>query len=766
MKIMKTNMLLLDNKMNKEMAEQNKISAKEAVNVQKSGMNALMFQGMQNVMANPMLAAKLGVTNDDTVIVNPEENPVDAENANASNGNVSFKGGKFKTLALGAMLAATTLGGLTSCVDVDSKTSQSVEVEFDTSVIESLLQKQNDVSVQMQAALTQLLLQDQINAEQYNKYMNDMSAWRQSMSKDINSIMSVLNVIATNTFDLKDGQSAIYDANNANHKNLIDYLSRFMDRDEAIKLFNQMFAEVATGNKTAAEAYATLIGQVGTVIENQNIMIQQNKEAAEQRNTEIGLLKNILLTGEATKEGVDALNTSLKKTNKLLSENACKFMNQLKQIDKDIKASDKHNTDAIAALAQQNKCSKEEILCALNNLGIKIDNGTKAQYWTAGMLAGALEGIDASINKQTGVIQGFKNDFDSYATTAIQYADATLNEIQGVNGRLGTFMGMFAQHANNVDAHLSNLECGVSYANMSLSYIAQNVGAIREGQEKTNGLLCVISSDVKSIDRNVVKTREDLANAIGVSTAIIDQRLQWLGYDINKVQTWNADKIINAFENAIDEQNCIINYNGQKIDKLTNVVKGISCEIGSVGNTVVNAVNNFNKTMEGLKVDMSTVNSNTTKLVEQNQKAIEQREAMENGINTIADLVAKLKLCECGDSDAMTAAQFKQILKDQSQEDYNFYANLLKNYEIPEFEFDSQPIENLLKEISCKMEYQKRGNETLQNIYNLMLQFPDKADEIKQAINDKQFVFNCCCQEDCDHNDKVHEGIRDDLGLS
>ena len=753
MKIMKTNMLLLDNKMKKEMGEQKKVSPNETINVQKAGMDALMFQGMQNVMANPKLAERIGVTNDGTV-VNPEENPVDAENANAS-GNVSFKANKFKNLVLGATLAAATLGGMTSCVEQESTTSQKVDVEIDTSVLESLIANQNEVINQMQNTLLQLLLQGQISNEQFKQYMENMSAWQASTSKDLAGIKGVLDVIANNTFDLKNGQAAIYDANNANHKDLIDYLSKFMTREEAITLFNKMYAEVAAGNMTAAEAYATLIGQVDTVIDNQNIIIGKLDDAYAQREKQIELLTGIKTTGEATKEGVDVLHKDLLAVNKNLSDIACKFMNQLKKMDK-------HVTDGIGYLAQQNNCTRAQMLDALNKLGLKIDDNTKAQYWTANMLAGALEGIDASINKQTGVIQGFKNDFDCYATTSLQYAAATLGELQGVNGRLGTFMGMFAQHANNVDAHLSNLECGVSYANMSLSYIAQNVGAIREGQEYTNGLLCVISNDVKSIDRNVVKTREDLANAIGVSTAIIDQRLQWLGYDINQVQTWNADRIIDAFENAIDEQNCIINYNGQKIDKLTNVVKGISCEIATYGGATINAINNVNTTKKDLEIDMSTVNSNTTKLVEQNNTAIQQRKEMLEGINSIEDLVAKLKTCE--GHDGMTGAEFKQIIKEQSDINNEFIANLINNYDIPEF--DTKPIENSLAEISAKMEYQQQANITLAKILALCEQYPGKADEIKQAIIDKQFIFNCCCKQDCDHNDQVHEGILDDLGLS
>ena len=90
MNIMKTNMLLLDNKILKEDAENTATIAAPVPSPAQAqaGMNALMFQGMKNLMANPELAREVGVMNDESA---DNTNETTAKSQNAPS-NIAFQG--------------------------------------------------------------------------------------------------------------------------------------------------------------------------------------------------------------------------------------------------------------------------------------------------------------------------------------------------------------------------------------------------------------------------------------------------------------------------------------------------------------------------------------------------------------------------------------------------------------------------------------------------------------------------------------------------
>ena len=189
MNIMKTNMLLLDNRIRKDDGDKTTtVAAPVPTTVQpQAGMKALMFQGMQNLMANPRLASQVGVMNDDA--------DADANNTAAPK-NVAFKGGKARKLILGGMMALTAAMGLTSCNDKEyisvpaTKVENSVVVNVDLSAMTALV-------TMMQSTLTQMLLQQQLSYEQFNKYMQQMEAWQNQMNlkKAIHMYVNILLIL-------------------------------------------------------------------------------------------------------------------------------------------------------------------------------------------------------------------------------------------------------------------------------------------------------------------------------------------------------------------------------------------------------------------------------------------------------------------------------------------------------------------------------------------------------------------------------------------
>ena len=99
-----------------------------------AGMNALMFQGMNNVVSDPQLATNLSVMREEVA----EEGQTAANNTQDETAplktNVAFQGkaSKFKNVAMGALMALMSLGAastLQSC-QPDVTVTQSVDVDM------------------------------------------------------------------------------------------------------------------------------------------------------------------------------------------------------------------------------------------------------------------------------------------------------------------------------------------------------------------------------------------------------------------------------------------------------------------------------------------------------------------------------------------------------------------------------------------------------------------------------------------------------------
>ena len=93
---MKTNMLLLDNKIRKDDdGQQTPVVVPQTKQSVQAGMKALMFQGMKNLMANPGLAKEAGVMNESASLKN-----ADSYVAPYSS-NIAFQGVKEKAVMAG-----------------------------------------------------------------------------------------------------------------------------------------------------------------------------------------------------------------------------------------------------------------------------------------------------------------------------------------------------------------------------------------------------------------------------------------------------------------------------------------------------------------------------------------------------------------------------------------------------------------------------------------------------------------------------------------
>ena len=546
MNIMKTNMLLLDNKIMKEEGEkQTQTVSLAPVNSKEqslSGMRALMFQGMKNLMADPELAQEVGVNGGNDGNVN-ENNDAAKKYVAPFSSNISFQSHKMRNVAAAAMLALATL---TSC---EKYVVNQPPAENKTEVTVTVT-NQNEMAAfisMMQNYFTQALLQGQMNYELWQKYMEDTEAWRKQVDSKFDSIALILKAIEGQMIDA----NGKLDESNAITQTILTMLeNKGYSHSEAINLILQ-------GMDKVIEALGIIHNDLG-------VLIAQGEAAAEERALQSDMLYNIMITGQATKEGIDALNSQMDKTTNKFIEIAQGFSAQLNQIGANI-------TDAIGYLAEQNKCTREQVIKSLQALGIKIDNNTAAQYITSGMLSGQLAAIQHELQRQTKEIQEARKDMSDLKAYAKEILDVT----KSIEGRIGVFMEDFNTFATQANEAWTNLQALASKANVSLEEIQAAQKTYIKQMEQLKGIALQISKDVKSIDKNTVKTREDLLAALGIQTVVLDRALQFLGYTVAEYSTWNADRIINAFNKAIDGQNQLIDKNGKKLDEISDKISKI-----------------------------------------------------------------------------------------------------------------------------------------------------------------------------------------------
>ena len=290
MNITKTNMLSLDNKIKKDGAVNTVVSSTAASKANSNaGINALMFQGMQNLMANPMLAKKTGVMND--------EPKADTETAKSFvapySSNIAFQGAFAKTAKAFSIAALLALGtaSLTSCSEKDDVTIyekesvNNVVVNVDLTAVTSLLSS-------IQATLLQMMMQQKDNGailQQQLDEINDLKAQLAQNAADAKAqrevMISILKTIGDKVFELDNHLVTGFDQNNAYHQAVIAYLSQFMTREEAIYYFDKLYGQVVSKNISIDKAMEEIINKQDETNENLNDikaqLAQLNQQFAE-----------------------------------------------------------------------------------------------------------------------------------------------------------------------------------------------------------------------------------------------------------------------------------------------------------------------------------------------------------------------------------------------------------------------------------------------------------------------------------------------------
>ena len=347
-----------------------------------TGMNTLMFQGLNNVVSNPELSTNLGIMKE--IAPQPAETKTTEGYVAPYKSNIAFQGGKLKSLALAAMMALATFGGvatMTSCTD-GTEIYEETNINIDLSAMQDMIN-------QLTAILTQMLEQQQLT----NQQMQQMTAY----------MMELLNEVKNGNINAEQFYQRMFDymiVNQANQEIIIDQLvQNGQTQEEANALLQQLIEEVRNGNMTAQEALEkiqSLLGDIKGLLEQaiqdfsnyfeqmlakQDELIATNKQGFEE------LIKRGDITNE-TLQNMQEQNDSLI----VLSNKQIEAQQDIKNAIINSKVDLDANFDAIVDALNANKNDLIDALMKLGYTQAQIQKMTAAQI------------IDA-INKNTQATQ-------------------------------------------------------------------------------------------------------------------------------------------------------------------------------------------------------------------------------------------------------------------------------------------------------------------------------------------------------------------------
>ena len=208
-----------------------------------AGMNALMFQGMNNVVSNPQLANRLNVMKEEVAQdEQPKLNNGQDEVAPLKT-NVAFQGkaSRFKNIAMSALMGLMTLGAASTLQSCQPDVNVEQNVDIDMTAITELI-------AQLQALMQQMKEQQEIT----NSELQKMNAY----------LLQLMQEVQNGNINQEQFYQKMYAymiQNEANQEIIIQQLvNNGKSQEDANKLIQDLIAKVDAGIISTQQALETI----------------------------------------------------------------------------------------------------------------------------------------------------------------------------------------------------------------------------------------------------------------------------------------------------------------------------------------------------------------------------------------------------------------------------------------------------------------------------------------------------------------------------
>ena len=378
-----------------------------------AAMNALNFQGLNNVASDPQLATELKMMNEEEIPQQPEGES--KEFVTPYKSNIAFQGKTsiLKSAAFSALMALGMLGATASLTSCDKETiTQTVTVDMDAIV---------SVISQLQALLQEMKEQQQIT----NNQLTQMNAFMQQLLQEVKN-----GNLNQEQFYQKMFEYMV--ENNTNQQIIIDQLiQNGQTQADANKLLKELIAQVKAGQISAEEAWNKIQNLLGDIKGLLGQVLTSLQKAEQDRAELISIAKDIKESSKVTNEQqkqMIAQNDSLIASNKLV-------ISKLETISSQIEKANLDSNAGFEKVVNTLNMSKTELINVMIKLGY-----TQAQIekMNAAEIIKAIKENTTATKNNTTRLEEINNEIKDGKIDAKAAADKIINLLENINKNLLT----------------------------------------------------------------------------------------------------------------------------------------------------------------------------------------------------------------------------------------------------------------------------------------------------------------------------------------
>ena len=506
-----------------------------------AGMNALMFQGLNNVVSDPQLATNLNVMRAEVA----EEGQQTVKNntpeeATPLKTNVAFQGkaSKFKNVAMGALMALMSLGAastLQSC-QPDVTVTQSVDVDMS-----ALMEMVNE----LKALRQEMADRDEANA------------------KKMDQIIAMFNQVITLVQQGQLNDQQFYNLMLENQKLIVDMMvKQGYNQEEA----NKKLDTIINSNMSIEEKLDAIKNLVGTIkVSLDDIKASLDKAEKDRAEFKEMFKENNANVKELLEQGRVIIASDSARNAKLDN-----LANAIKNLNIDMNS-------GIDKLADKLNMSTNQLIAVMKQLGYRQEQITKM---TAAEILAAIKENTAETKKNGEImLVGFNNlegIIKDYGAKGEAFAKDVLNYIAAVGFEMNRNFGNLIAEVKAGRVSLDEIKALIAAMNKN---IEQNGEAAKDNTDRILNYIAAVGYDMNRNFTAILNAINNGGKGTEKIEALLEKVLEKQDQNMNKIDT-NCKAIIEAMSN--------IKVDGGKIDlsSIEAMLKDLLAQSKKNGNTL------------------------------------------------------------------------------------------------------------------------------------------------------------------------------------
>ena len=506
-----------------------------------AGMNALMFQGMNNVVSNPQFATNLNAMKEEVSNEQPAANNQD-ETAPLKT-NVAFQGkaSKFKGMAMSALMGLMTLGALSSMQSCTGEGDVTINDNSNTNVTTNVTV--NYYTDESKWATFMDMFQQYIDNQEKNNAQTQ---------EQLNALKTLVTQLLTQMKNDSENSKVYYEQmfkllteNNANQQIMIDLLKQTgMSVDEAKAFIQQLLQEVKEGKLSAAEAMKKLLDLINDI----KVSLDDIKASLDRAEKDRAEFKELLQNNNTKLDKLIEQGNTIIESDSIRNAKLDDLAKKIENLDIDMNSN-------FAALAKKLDMNQQELINVLMKLGYTQAQITKM---TAAQILAAIK-ENTAVSKENNELM--KDGFNMLAEILKQqgnkaeaFGKQVLNYIAAVGFEMNRNFTKLIEEVQTGNAKLDDITLLLNAINQQVKQNGE------DGKKLGNDILNYLAAIGYEMNRNFTAVLDAINSGNKGAEQIkslLEKVLEKQDQNMNRIDT-NCKAIIEAMGN--------IKVDGGKID--------------------------------------------------------------------------------------------------------------------------------------------------------------------------------------------------------